>query len=215
MATSVASERVSAAGWPAQVALPVAAVVGIVLGLLAIGVDQFGMSRILVLVFSTGLSWGLAAVVLGALSRRPAVAAGAALLVMLSAVVTYYAGNDLFGLRENAGSAALLRAGMLWGALALVGGPAAGLAGWVARFGSRQQSSAAWGVMAGMLMGQGVYWVWQHGVLLDVVTLPALVLPILLVIPGLRRGGALVALGALAVTAVVAAVAWRVVLAAV
>ncbi len=174
MVAETTSERVTAApGWPVSVALPVAVAVGVTLGLLAVGVDQVGL-RILVLVFSTRLSWGLAAVAAGALSRRPLVAAAAGLLVMLTAVVAYYAGNDLFGVRESAGTGALVRAGVLWGALALVGGPAAGLAGWVARFRSRRTSSAAWGVMAGMLMGQWVSWVWQHGLLLDAITLPAL-----------------------------------------
>lgn len=212
--TRQGTARRSPSGLSTGAAVGVAVTVGAALGGLALAADELPVPRMVLVLVSTGLSWGLAAVLLGAATRHLAAAALAGLVVMETAVVVYYGGNGVLGLRASAGTAALIHAGLVWGALAAVGGPVAGSLGWTARRGSRAHSAAAYGVLAGMLMGQGLYWAWTHGVRADPVMLAALVLPLAVAAPGLRRGAG-VAVPALAVSAACTALAWSQVLAAV
>lgn len=195
----------------APVALIAALLVGALLGALAVLIDEVPVERArLFLAFvSTGLSWGAAAIMLGAASRERVVAGVAGLVVLGAAVGTYYLLNHQMGLRDTTGQA-LLRAGQLWGLAALIGGPVLGSLGWSMRFGNRQEGSIALGVLCGLLLGQGLRWAIVYGLSPHPVLTPALLLPLIIFAIGVRGRSMPYALGGLAVSAIASAGVWTV-----
>lgn len=187
-------------------AVATALAAGIALGLLALAVDH-QPARLLVIVFSSGLSWGAAAIGIGAASRDRLTAALAGLLLLLSAVIAYYVGNRVLNLRD-VGWASLFSASRIWGAVAVAGGPVAGLAGWHARFGDRRERPVAWGVFSGLMWGQGVQWAVSYGISPDPLLVLALAIPPLALAYGIRRGGAPYAIPALLASTAASAILW-------
>lgn len=130
-------------------------VVGIVLGGLAAGADRLaggsqgaGLAMLLV---SSGLSWGVAAAVMGARSDRPVPAVAAGTGALLSAVASYYLLVGPLGGRDSS-DAALWSAGLVWAVVAVPAGAVCGAAGWLLRWGGRRGRTAAAAVLAGALM---------------------------------------------------------------
>lgn len=196
---------------------------GLSLGVLAVAADLLpdgsAVRAVATPVLSGGLSWGLGALAAGALARRAVRAALAGGLLLVVAVVAYYAAVLAFGLRTEAGGRAVLLAASVWLGLALVGGPILGLLGWVARHGAPNPSAAAVGVLAGALMSQGLsYAVSEPDLVLQwppssnaVVVWLVTVVPLAAAVAWgtrLRRVG--VALGSCLVAAAVGAAAWSV-----
>ena len=195
----------------AGVAVSVALAIGVSLGALAVVVDEvdFRGARVILLFVSTGLSWGAAAILVGAFSRQRAMACVAATVVLGSAIAAYYGLNQSLGLRDAPG-AALLSEARLWGIAAVVGGPILGFLGWTYRFGERRASSIALGALCGLLLGQGLRLALRYGISPDPVFTAALLGPFVVLIAGLRGRSVLLAGGALCVTAIFAAAAWSV-----
>lgn len=153
--------------------------VGLVLGGLAVFVDEATLPNVVVVLSSSGLSWGAGALLMGALSptMRWSSIAGATTLVV--AVVAYYSINHLFGIRAATGDA-LSRAGLIWTAVGVVGGSVLGGLGWYLRFGDDGKRGMTAGALSGILMGQGVAWAFRYGLTPHPVFTPALVLPLAL-----------------------------------
>jgi hypothetical protein len=205
------ASRSTGRGAPTGASLVVAVGVGAVLAGLAVVVDEVALpaSALLIAIFSTGLSWGVAAAGMGAVAAGRAAAATSGLLVLVTAVGGYYLINFLFALRDTSGSA-LLRAGLLWGIAALMGGPILGLLGWHTRFGDDRQRSVAYGVLAGLLLGQGLRWALRYGLSPHPVFTTALVVPLLIFFAGVRGRAVGSGVLALVIVAVASAQVWRV-----
>lgn len=207
----ITAERNPSWALGATLAVPIAAMLGASLGALAVFVDEINFvgARLLLVFVSTGLSWGAAAILMGAVSRERFVACVAGTLVLVSAVAAYYGLHGSLGLRD-APADALWEAGRSWGMAALVGGPFLGFFGWGYRFGGRRESSIALGVLCGLLLGQGLRWALRYGINPDPVLTSALVGPLILLALGLRGRSLPLATAALLVTAAFAAAAWSV-----
>lgn len=183
-----------------------ALVLGVLLGLVALAADHQSM-RILIIVFSSGVSWATAAVAVGALSRDRFVAASAGLTLLLTAVLAYYVGSDLLD-GGDTGWFSLYLASRAWAAVAIIGGPVAGVAGWCARFGGPWERPVAWGVLSGLVWGQGVQWAWSRGLSPDPQLVLALIAPPLVLAYVVRRGGAAPAIAALLASSAATAALW-------
>lgn len=200
------------------IALPV----GVCLGALAIVVDNIPAATALLVVASTGLSWGGAAAVAGASSPRPASAAISGLAVLIGAVATYYTGIGLFDTRGTA-DADLWAAGYTWGAVAAVAGPAIGLLGWAARHGTVPVRSVALGCAGGLLMSQGIYigariaseGLWSEPGPATLLAAALIAIPAAVVVLGARRASLPLALGAMALAGLTGAALWSLIVRAV
>ena len=219
------ADQAPADAWrPAETALAavpmclITVVVGGLLGGLAVAVDNMprgGVAMLVLILASTGLSWGAAAVAAGAWSRHYAAAAACGALVLLVAVSAYYGGIALAGTRPNSSSASLLDAASIWATAGAAGGAVAGLAGWLARNGTTTTRSFACGGLAGLLMSQGMFVAYQSlrdGTGTDpyfIVLLLALIgLPTLALVLVVRRLRMSVAAATAVVVATLGAVAW-------
>lgn len=179
--------------WPTVIGGAV--VVAVLLGALALVADQIGgpFGRVLLVVASTGLAWGTAAVALGAWAPRPSVAALAGAVVMAGAVSTYYGGAAVLGVRVA--SRTLLNAALIWGGLAVTAGPVLGVLGWYARRTSGRSRACAWGALAGLLLSQGIYLLFRsEGALfrpeagpVQLILLASFAIPIAMVVIGSKR----------------------------
>jgi hypothetical protein len=141
-------------------------VAAVALGLLAFAadfIDGFVMSRVVTVLVSSGLAWGLAALLAGrsAPDRRGAVTGATALMV--AATLVYYllilvvsrrwsGGSLMDGLR----SVAVMTAA--WLLVSVVAGPSLGLLGQMTRTAPVPGAALATGVACGLLSGQG----WQE-----------------------------------------------------
>ena len=140
-------------------------VAAVTLGLLAFtadAIDGFVVRQVVTALVSSGLAWGLAALLAGraAPDRRGAATGATALLV--SATLVYYLlilvasrrwnGGSLYGLR----SLAVMTAA--WLLVSVVAGPSLGLLGQMTRTAPVPVAALAAGVACGMLSGQG----WQE-----------------------------------------------------
>ncbi|MDQ4004675.1 MAG: DUF6518 family protein [Actinomycetota bacterium] len=189
----------------------------LLLGIFAVVADAAPgpLGRLLLIVASTGLAWGVAAFALGAWAPRPGPAAVAGGLVIVGAVLTYYGCIATFGLR-GADPGSLAHAGWVWGAGGLIGGPTLGVLGWHAVRASGRLRSAIWGVVAGLLLSQGVYLLARssgglleaEGGSLRILLLVALPLPVLLLLVGSRRRHLALGLAVMAAVSGVGAIAW-------
>ncbi|MGL4745888.1 MAG: hypothetical protein ACRCXL_16070 [Dermatophilaceae bacterium] len=195
--------------------------VGTALGLVAFLVDLLprdgGLLLALVAVFTTGLGWGAAALLLGAqaVSARWASLGGAVLLAV--ATVTYYALIVVTGTRADVGVSPQLRAAAIWGAVSLVGGPALGALGWLMRRGSAVQAALSAGGLGGLLAAQGVTEAVTNSTTIFAWPLPlySLIVLLVVVVPaagavwwGHRHGRLALAVAALAVAGVAGAAGW-------
>jgi hypothetical protein len=193
----------------------VAVLAAIGMGAFAIVVDNIPAATGLLVIASTGLSWGGVAAVMGAWSPRPGSAAVSGLLVLLGAVATYYTGIALLNTR-GAEVGPLWTAGYMWGVIAVVAGPVIGLLGWFARHGTAGQRSLAWGGAGGLLTSQGIYigarivrdGLWSEPGPANLLATALVVLPAALVVVGARRASLRLALATMVLVGVVGAVVW-------
>lgn len=193
-----------------------AVVVAVLLGALALLADQLGgpLGRVLLVVASTGVAWGIAAVALGAWASRRSVAALAGATVMAGAVSTYYGGAAVLGIRVA--SRTLFNAALIWGGLAVVAGPALGVLGWYARRTSGRTRACAWGALAGLLLSQGIYLLSRsEGALFTpeagpvrLILLASFAIPIAMVVIGSKRRYIGLALALMTTVGVVGAAVW-------
>lgn len=135
-----------------------AAVCGIALGWLATVVDVLPVTsgRVLLVLASTGLSWGLAAFILGATSKGWRDAAAAGFVVLVAATSSYYGAIYAAGLRPKTTSSELAGAMIAWLVIATIGGPAVGALGWSVRQ-KHWTRPLALGTAGGLLGSQGAY----------------------------------------------------------
>lgn len=139
------------------VLLLVAVAAGGVLGLLSAINDEWPWWM---QVFNLGTPWVLTAFGMGYFARSAAGGAALGLVALLVAVAAYYTGGLLLGIREYASTAA--ESTQVWGAVALVVGPAFGVAGHFVRRRQEWPRALAGGVLAAALWGEAA-WVSRHG----------------------------------------------------
>lgn len=195
-------------------ATPVAALlspaVGAALGVLAVVADGQGGGLLLIAAFSTALSWGGAAVVLGAWLRRPVPAAALGALLLVAAVLSYYWLSVVSGLRVRGGD--VTHAVLVWSSTAVLAGAALGAGGWFARHGGPAARAAALGTLGGLLAAQGVALWWRTRQVDDVSLVPVLSM-VLIAVPAIpvlvfAGGRRLHAIAVFVVVATAGAVAW-------
>ncbi|WP_424445872.1 DUF6518 family protein [Microbacterium sp. CH-015] len=152
---TLAPAPVSNERWPFLWAL----LLGIGLGLGAVVADIVpnDIRQVLYPLFSTGLVWGLGAILAGSKAPSRVKAALAAVLVLLVATWVYYGSILLLGLRPDAGSASVLRAAAIWTAVSFLGGVLCGVASWWAVNGRTVGRSVALGLIGGALGAQGLF----------------------------------------------------------
>ena len=97
------------------------------------GLEQDGLWRAVSMVLNSGSAWAALAVVGGWLIGRPLAGAVAGTVTLVAAVVGYYAFGVLAGDRAGVGFAGVSAAVRMWALLAVVVGPALGLAGALVR----------------------------------------------------------------------------------
>jgi hypothetical protein len=97
------------------------------------GLGQDGLWRAASMVLNSGSAWAALAVVGGWLIGRPLAGAVAGTVALVAAVVGYYAFGVLAGDRTYVGFAGVSGAVRMWALLAVVVGPALGLAGALVR----------------------------------------------------------------------------------
>lgn len=139
------------------VLLLIAVATGVGLGLLSAINDQWPWW---IQVFNLGTPWVLTAAATGAFARKPAMGATVGLSALLVAVGTYYTAGLALGIREYASTAA--ESTQVWGAVALVVGPVAGIAGHLVWHGNGTWKALAAGAIAAALWGEAA-WVSQRG----------------------------------------------------
>lgn len=158
------AHRVEANFWRVVIA------VSVVLGALAFLADYVpgvggNISRTLT---SSGLSWGLAALIAGYATRRHPQTMLTAVTLLLVATGVYYGlivwgGRWRSGELDSGGSAAMYglmsiaRALAFWILASIAAGIALGYLGGIVRDGSRRASSLAAGFATGLFAGQGLY----------------------------------------------------------
>jgi hypothetical protein len=190
----------------AWTAVPVALLVGALLGGLAWFSDDLGNPLGLLIPANLVGIWALVAFAAGAGARTVIGGAGRGLFALLAAVGVYYLVYGTLG--EGWRAAGALRAATIWGTVALIAGPPLGFSGSVWRHRSGLARSLAISVPAGVLIAEGVLFQVQtlgdvaaRALLLVEVAL-GLLLPLVLVRGARWRaialGGALVVAGAAA-----------------
>jgi hypothetical protein len=98
--------------------------------------------------------WGLVAFGAGAGARTVVGGAGRGLFALVAAVAVYYLAYGLLG--DGWRAAGAVRAATIWGAVAIVAGPALGLSGSVWRHRSGWPRSIGLAVPAGLLIAEGL-----------------------------------------------------------
>lgn len=199
--------------------------VGACLGLLAVAVDRLpgeaGLVATVAALATTGLGWGVAALVLGARAGSWRRAAVRGPVVLLAATAAYYGLIVLTGARQDAGTGAQLRAAAVWAAASLLAGPVLGGLGWLLRSGTPAGSATAAGVLGGVLAGQGLtYLVADPATILRMPPSSwSLTVLLMVLLPaagalwwGLRRGRPGPAVAALLVAAALGAAGWAAIL---
>jgi hypothetical protein len=97
------------------------------------GLEQDGLWRAASMVLNSGSAWAALAVVGGWLIGRPLAGAVGGTVALVAAIVGYYAFGVLAGDRTDVGLAGVSGAVRMWALLAVVVGPALGLAGALVR----------------------------------------------------------------------------------
>jgi hypothetical protein len=180
------------------------------------------IGRVLLLVASTGLAWGVAATAVGARAPSAKVAAFAGLVVMVGAVLVYYSVAGWLGLRPAPDWLSLRYAGTVWALLGLVAGPTLGSLGWHATRATGAPRSVLWGVLGGALLSQAVFLMPRdaEGVShllsaeagpLVILLLLGVAIPIAVVVVGSRRRHLGVGLAVMAAVGLLGALAWSLV----
>jgi hypothetical protein len=128
------TDRAQASRWLSVVGLGVALGVATAwVDVRAGGLEQDGLWRAASMVLNSGSAWAALAVVGGWLIGRPLAGAVGGTVALVAAVVGYYAFGVLAGDRTDVGFAGVSGAVRMWALLAVVVGPALGLAGALVR----------------------------------------------------------------------------------
>jgi hypothetical protein len=138
----------------AATAIPVAVGAGVVLGGLAWLSDDLGYPLGLLVPANLVGAWALLAFVAGAGARSVVGGAARGLIALLAAVATYYLAYSILG--EGWRAAGAFRAATIWGAVAVLAGPALGLAGGAWRHGTGWVRPAGIAVPSGILIAEGL-----------------------------------------------------------
>lgn len=189
-------------------------VVGAALGAVAWWTDQLGFPWTAYIPANAIGAWIGVAFMLGASARTIPTSALRGLIGLLSAVAAYYALTGLFG--EGFRAIGASHAATVWGAVALIAGPAFGLAGGTWRHGHGRPRALSVALLAAALIAEGVVFGagrWAHpeqlvsdpgAFVMAGEVLLGTALPWLLLRPGERRAGylATVVLGVVAMLAI-------------
>ena len=106
---------------------------------------------------NSGAVWVFVAFVLGLVMPTSHVAAVGGATCLVAASISYYVAVDVF---ERISSAP--RGAIVWSMAGIVAGSAFGFAGFVARH-NQEQRHSAWGLLAGVVVGEGIHLTWYVG----------------------------------------------------